>query len=226
MTIKQTTTGRASLEAGLNILVYGQSGAGKTRLAATTKEPTLIISSENKTLSLQEFDLPVIVVETLADIKEVLQALEDPNNKDFQKFKWIVIDSLSDIAEVALSSLKKQYADGRQAYGELNVEMKNMIRRFKALPKHKYFIAQLKENDELSKIPSIGSKTLSEQLPYFFDLVFALRTTVPGKDGKINRILYTRGDSQWLGNDSSGKLDSTEPADLSAIKQKILGDTQ
>ena len=68
MAIKLTSTKQAAQLNGLKICVYGASGAGKTRLCATTGAPTVIISAESGLLSLRDADIPVIEVQTLQDV--------------------------------------------------------------------------------------------------------------------------------------------------------------
>ena len=70
MALKLTTTKQAAQLNGLKMLVYGASGAGKTRLCATTGAPTVIISAESGLLSLRDSDIPVIEVQTLEDVFE------------------------------------------------------------------------------------------------------------------------------------------------------------
>ena len=65
---------------------------------------------------------------------------------------------------------------------------------------------------------------LGQALPYFFDEVLVLRAEKDA-DGNLARFFQTAGDYNFTAKDRSGALD-LEPADLSAIRAKIVGTTQ
>lgn len=204
----------------IKALVHGPSGAGKTRLSATIESP-LIISAEAGLLSLRDYDLPVWTVKSLADMEGAYsEALKDC-------YKWVVLDSISEIAEVCLSEEKKETKDGRKAYGEMQDVMSSLIRTFRDIPKNVYMSAkQEKVKDEITGAllfgPSAPGVKMAQSLPYFFDLVFALHNW-KNEDGIIERALQTQRDAQYEAKDRSGALDYFEPADLGAIERKILG---
>ena len=56
----------------LKMVIYGEAGSGKTRLAATTGEPTVVISAEGGLLSLRDHAITAIEVKTIADVGEEL----------------------------------------------------------------------------------------------------------------------------------------------------------
>ena len=93
---------------GAKIVVYGVSGAGKTRLASTLPTP-IIISAESGLLSLSEFDLPFIEVNSYESLKDAYEWAS--NSKESEQFESIAIDSLSEIGEVILAHEKKVNKD-------------------------------------------------------------------------------------------------------------------
>jgi hypothetical protein len=66
-----------------------------------------------------------------------------------------------------------------------------------------------------------GNKT-GQSLPYFFDLVMALRVEM-NDEGASQRALMCDSDSSWLAKDRSGKLDKWEAPNLGEIIAKIGG---
>ena len=223
MALKFTDTSEQTLEGGMSILIYGQSGAGKTRLAATTGQPTVIISSENKFLSIKEAKIPVLLVENLKDLQEAIKTIK---SADGDEFRWVVIDSLSDIAETVLIEESRKVADKRQAYMSVNTAIGELIRELKYLPKHKYYIAKLSDEKDMLKGPMLPGDKLSRNIVYNFDLVLYYKLgRKDAKTGKVPRALQTYSDDMVVANDSSGLLDPFEDPDLGLenIVNKILG---
>lgn len=226
MAIKLTTTAQAARDNGLKLLVHGPSGAGKTTLCATTGEPTVIISAEAGLLSLRGHDIPVIEVASVEDVSEAYRFITE--SADAQAFRWVCLDSISEIAEVCLSAEKKTAKDPRQAYGALADTMGALVRAFRDLPgKNVYFSCkQARQKDEASGAmlycPSLPGQMLGQGISYFFDEVMALRVE-PGADGQPTRWLQTGRDFSHEAKDRSGALAMFEPLDLAHIARKVRG---
>lgn len=211
-------------QSGVKILVYGQAGAGKTTLIKTAPKP-IILSTEGGLLSLQDSDIPYIEIHNLDELSEALTFLT--RSEEGRQFWTVALDSISEIAEVVLSASKIGLKDGRAAYGEMNDIMAKVIRSFRDLPnRHVYFSAKMDktatDTGAMLYTPSMPGKTLSQQLPYFFDEVLALRV-ITDKDGAVQRALQCQSDPLWLAKDRSSRLSMWEPADLGAVIEKISG---
>jgi len=205
---------------GVKMLVYGQAGAGKTCLIPTLPKP-LVISVEGGLLSISQAGLPYVEVRTLEDL---IEAYDYAVKSDYQT---IAIDCISEIAEVVLNAAKKLAKDPRQAYGEMQEKITDIIRMFRDIQgKNVYFTSKLeKTQDETGKLlnaPSMPGNKIGQSLPYFFDEVFALRLE-KDNDGNTYRVLQTSSDIQWQAKDRSGKLELYEEPDLGKIIQKIGG---
>ena len=222
MSIQLKGTGSISA-AGVKMLVYGQAGAGKTTLIKTLPHP-VILSAEGGLLSLQDADLPYIEIRNVNDLEEAYKwVVSDAANG----FESVALDSISEIAEVILSSEKKNNKDPRAAYGAMQDKMSEIIRAFRDITnKHVYFTAKCeKAQDETGKIlysPSMPGNKTGQALPYFFDLVMALRVE-KGEDGISQRALLCDSDGSWLAKDRSSKLSAWEAPDLGEIIAKIGG---
>jgi hypothetical protein len=103
--------------------------------------------------------------------------------------------------------------------------MADIIRAFRDLPgRHVYMSAKLeKTQDEMGRVlysPSMPGNKTGQALPYYFDLVLALRVEKDA-EGNTQRALMCDSDGLWLAKDRSGKLAAWEAPDLMGIITKI-----
>jgi hypothetical protein len=222
MAINLKRTGGASTF--LNLLVYGQAGAGKTSLIRTLPNP-VILSAESGLLSIADAEIPFVEIDSIDTLREAYLWLTQSD--EAKGFESVALDSISEIGEVCLSGEKKIAKDPRQAYGALAETMGEIIRAFRDLPnRHVYFSAKVeKTQDDMGRVlyaPSMPGTKVGQSLPYFFDEVLALRVERDA-EGVIQRGLMTESDGLWQAKDRSGKLDPWEAADLGAIISKIRG---
>jgi phage nucleotide-binding protein len=209
---------------GVKIVVYGHAGAGKTSLIPTLPDP-VIISAEGGLLSISGSNIPFIEINSMEALQEAYEWVS--TSQEAKAFQSVAIDSISEIAEVVLAHEKRANKDGRAAYGEMQVQVIEIMRSFRDLKgKHVYFSAKCeKSQDETGRMlysPSMPGNKLSQQIPYLVDEVFALRVE---KDAENNtqRALMCDSDGLWAAKDRSGKLDAWEAPDLGAIIAKIAG---
>ncbi|WP_131669223.1 ATP-binding protein [Psychrobacter pygoscelis] len=227
MAIKLTTTREQAKTSGVKVLVYGQAGAGKTVLAATTPDhaKTIILSAEAGLLSIADADIPVIVIESIEDLNQAYEWLV--NDPQGQTFEWVCLDSISEIAEVVLNAAKRASKDPRAAYGEMQEKVETLIRSFRDLPRNVYFSAKMESYQDDAGVvryqPMLPGKRLPAGLAYFFDEVFFLRVE-KDEHGQPIRYLQTQPDIKYQAKDRSGKLDAAEWPNLAAIAAKIRGE--
>ncbi len=240
MAVKLISTKDASKLHGLKVTVYGPAGAGKTMLSSTTGAPTIILSAEAGLLSIRNFDIPVVEYKTMEDVIDAYNYLV--SSAEAQHYEWVVLDSISEIAEVVLTAEKKLNKDPRAAYGALQEKMYELIRAFRDLPeKNVYFSAKM-ASEKIDIIetrtsgavttnvvvgsrqvftPSLPGNKLGQALPYFTDLIFAMRVE-PDADGNPARWLQTQPDDQYICKDRSGCLSPYEEPNLALIAAKIM----
>ncbi len=209
---------------GIKALVYGQAGAGKTTLAATMPNP-VIISAEGGLLSIQGSNIPFIEVGNMQDLTEAYEWLQ--HSEDAKRFDSVVIDSISEIAEVVLIHEKKTNKDGRAAYGEMGTHMTALIRDFRDLAgRNVLMTAKLEQaKDEMGRMlysPSMPGAKMSQALPYFFDLVLALRVEKDA-EGNTQRALMCESDGLWAAKHRIRGLNAWEAPDMNEIIRKAGG---
>ena len=206
---------------GITILVYGNSGVGKTTLIKTIPGRVLILSAEAGLLSLRDTDLEYVAIHSMSDLNEVYNFISE----HLTDYNCIVLDSLSEIGEVILATEKKASRDGRQAYLAMQDQLMELIRAFRDLPVSVYMTAKLdRSKDEVSGMmlysASLPGQKCSQNLPYLFDEVLCLRCE-NDEEGKPVRFLQTFTDSSYCCKDRSGTLEPYEKADLGIIMEKI-----
>lgn len=230
MAIQLKRSSSLAADNGVKVLSFGASGSGKTSLIPTLPSP-IALSAEGGLLSIAGADIPYIEIASMDDLTEAyMWLLESAEAKQYQS---VALDSISEVAEVVLANELKQTVngkkvDGRMAYGELNTKMAELIRSFRDLPgRHVLMTAKLeKSQDEMGRVlyaPSMPGKTLSQNLPYFFDFVFPMRVERDA-EGKTQRALMTDSDGLWLAKSRSRALEAWEAPDLGAIIKKIGGE--
>lgn len=207
---------KQAVEHGIKLLMYGDSGVGKTTLIKTLPNP-IIVSTESGLLSLSNEDIPAIEIRNESDMDSAFRYVSKSD------YASICLDSISDIAEVILEEKKASFKDGRKAYGELNNVIGANIRKFRNIKgKNVYFTAKedkMEVNEITISRPMMPGKTLTVNLPYYFDLV--LRLTVSGKG---DRIIHTANSFTQICKDRSGKLDKKEAPHLGDLINKIIGE--
>ena len=225
MALNFTTTDRVGHANGVKVLVYGGAGVGKTVLCATAPQP-IIISAEAGLLSLSKVSIPVLVVNTMADLTDIYKWLTE--SAEAKQFNTICMDSLTDVAERVLTNAKMLTTDPRKAYGDMAEKLISLTKSYRDIhSKNVYFTSKMeKDKDEITGAvlwqPMAPGKQIGAQLPYLFDEVFRLGVT-KDQQGKEVRFLQTQPDLQSVAKDRSGALAAMEPPDLTYIFNKIKG---
>lgn len=158
------------------ILVFGESGSGKTYFASTyNPEKTLFINvkaeSGMMTLRALGVDMDVIEVNNYADMKNAINLIRTSG----EKYDLLYIDSLSQWQK----NLEKEIPESSNKYAKWTIigdYTKEIIDLFKALPFHVVFTCEIKkEKDENSGEilynPSMLGKS-RDDIPYWFDEVY------------------------------------------------------
>lgn len=214
-------------------LIIGQAGIGKTSLLRSIdeSEPIFCVSAEAGLLCVRDLvaskRVQGVEVSTFAELAEVYSFLVSPAAAGF---KWVFIDSLTEISARCLDGLKVKFPDRKDSFslwGSYADQMVSMIKGFRDLPAFNVIFTCLssEEKDEVNRRyvgPCISGASVKERLTSFFDLV-AFMTTMPDSNGKEQRVLVTQPMGCFPAKDRSGLLSPVEPPHLGAIKAKILG---
>lgn len=216
-------------------LVVGPSGVGKTSLARTLPEPhenILIISAEAGLLCLKGTDIDVAEVDPSSPSKSLETIYEALQTKEFKaKYKYVFIDSLTEIAQLIVAELKRDphWGNAKNAlamWGKFNDIMTMIIKSYRDMPDYSVIFtclsAQDKDGLEMVDVFNLPGSQLKSNLKAFFDLVLHYNIFVD-EEGNKHRKLITDAAESVLAKDRSGSLEAYEEADLSVIINKVLG---
>jgi len=144
MGITITTLDEAISESYPKVILYADAGVGKTTLVGTFPGKILILSAEGGLRSLKLFPastrkrISVAEVSTTDDLRDAYEKIQS----GAVSVDWLVLDSISEIAEMALREYKSKDKDPRQSYGKTDDDVTDMLRRFRDLPCGVIFIAK------------------------------------------------------------------------------------
>jgi len=207
-----------------NFILYGPSGSGKTFSISTIPGKVLILSAEKGLRTLVELmpNVDVGDINTIADMREAYEFLL----KD-SLYTTVVIDSLSELGEMALQEAMETTRDGRMAYGSMAEKIAGIIKSFNSLPMTVIFIAQEERvaQELISQVdyvfaPSIPGKSFCAKVPYKLDYVFCLRTKVDD-EGTMKRAFQTGPNGDYLAKSRSQRLELMEAPNWEHIFNKL-----
>jgi hypothetical protein len=193
---------------GLNSIVYGPKGAGKSYLGDTTPPPRLVLDAEagsRFTPSRKRHWDPATeappepdgtwdtALVTVRQYQAVLKAYEWLNSGK-HPFHSVVMDSVSEIQQRAVDDLAGTKQMQLQDWGQLLRVVSDLIRRYRDLISHPtkpldaiVFTAMARQRDGQWE-PYVQGQ-LATVLPYYVDLVAYLAPVVTD-DGTVLRRLF------------------------------------
>lgn len=217
-------------DARIKMLVYGDSGVGKTVFSGGFPKP-FVIASEEGLLSIAGKDVDYVSVTRWEQIEEIyLHLLKTESRKKYQS---VIVDSFTTLQQIALGYVLEQ--NGRQFpeqrdWGMLLELMRRFFRQMADLPYHIVFICLAgTEKDELTGIisekPAIVGRMAAEA-PAYVDIVMHLTVEMSRKGGEttVTRFGIFQPSSRALAKDRSGKLPTVmkEPT-ASKVLAKVRG---
>jgi hypothetical protein len=207
---------------GWKILVYGDSGSGKTYFAGTFPEP-LFLDLEDGMRSLLQLKRnikrypknPSQNITSLDEVKSFYQLVRKMN-PETAPFKTIVIDSLNELQILVLDNSIKTTQTQRiyddqptqGDYGKLARDMQTLVRLFIKLPYNIVFIAGAKEREfaEDKILPLFLGKKTGPDVRRIIEQVGFCYTKQNGKDQPVEHVIAFGDNPGFIAKDRTGKL--------------------
>lgn len=228
-----------------NILIYGDSGTGKTTLAGSadavpSMRPVLFIDIEGGTESLRHSypEVDSVRVTTWKEMQELYNALYLGDHP----YRTVVLDSLTEVQKFNMYNIMHDLAQkrpdldadipGMREWGKNIEQLRRFVRGFRDLPIHTIFTA-LNRSDKDAKTgittmkPSLSGK-LADEVAAFLDVVvyYYVKQIGDGTEAEFKRLLLTRKTDAQVAKDRSGKLPMVIESPTMAIIHELMSGTQ
>lgn len=213
----------------LNILIYGDSGIGKTTLAGSadavpSMRPVLFVDIEGGTESLRH-TYPEVEVVRATNWKEIQDLYHELDSGKYD-YRTVVIDSLTEaqkfnmydimVLQGARKAERGEEMDpdipSMREWGKNTEQIRRFVRQFRDLPMNTLFTALVKtdKNARTGKItakPSLSGK-LADEVAAFLDVVLYYYVKQMGDDENSEqvRFLLTQKTEENIAKDRSGRL--------------------
>lgn len=210
----------------LNILIYGDSGVGKTTLAGSSDavpamRPVLIVDIEGGTESLRRPfpDVDVVRVKNWTEMNDLYNELYDGKSG----YQTVVLDSLTEIQKFSMYKIMERLMElepsrdpdvpSMREWGKNLEQTRKFVRGFRDLPMHTIFTA-LSKGDKNPRTgittlkPSLNGKAADEVAAFLDVVAYYYVKEVAGDDGEVEqaRLLLTQKTEEQVAKDRSGKL--------------------
>lgn len=110
-------------------IIYGAPGSGKTVNATRIPGKTLLLSSDNSALVLNNFSRPDLTIKEAANFKEFVDLFEEATSNEH--YDNIIVDCLTDLIDAYIVEIRENGFSGdiRQHYLAIYTKVKFLVRK-------------------------------------------------------------------------------------------------
>jgi hypothetical protein len=200
----------------MKLLLFGDSGAGKTHASVTAPKPVVLLTEPNGVLSIHASNPDAVVINVTAVaaqknvspmtvVREFFKAAMDGTLKDEVQAESIVIDSLTELQRMLRDEImeQKRGSGGAQVqwtlqdWATLTDRMRKLVRAIRDLPYHVVCTALAEsDTDEQERryvTPSFQGKKFPNEIAGYFSIVgYVFRQTEQASEGSDEQVLRHR----------------------------------
>jgi|SRR5215471_2515996 len=212
----------------LNLMVYGDPGAGKTWLAGTAEDdprtsPVLYLDCEGGVTTIRHRrNIEVVPVRSIPQLEDIYNLLYYSIDSETGKIPYgtVVIDPITELADLDMRTIMKQAYQAKpetvdidvpspREYGKNRNHIRLIVRGFRDLPCHVILTATAGRDQDSSTPPIISyhpgfAGKMVREIPGFMDIVgylYADATT-----GEVVRRLQVQGTRRIQAKDRTNRL--------------------
>lgn len=207
---------------GVKCIAYGDPGSGKTPVASTCPNPVML-ACEPGLRSMATSNVPTWEGYTAQRVDEFFRWFF--TSTEVKKFDTLVVDSISQMAEIYLQESIKTKKHGLQAYGEM---AKNVMDHLRPLyftqHKNTYLIAKqqlIEDNGVKLRRPYFPGNQLNVDIPHMYDAILHLGLHNVPSVGKV-KAFRCHESMEILARDRSGALTEFEQPNMADIFKKCM----
>jgi phage nucleotide-binding protein len=212
----------ANQDPSANILIYGESGAGKTTLSGSADavpemRKVLVLDIEGGILSLKDRypNVESVRIKSWSKLQEVYDHLYAGDHG----YKTIILDSLTEAQKMSMDTVMRKLVEAHEERDadvpgirewNINIEQtRKFVRALRDLPLTTIFTALAKQDKNqktgVTKTkPSLSGK-VADEIAGFLDIVSYLYTKEV--DGEQKRVLLCGATQDHIAKDRTGKLE-------------------
>jgi hypothetical protein len=204
----------------VNLMVYGESGVGKTRFAGSADmieamSPVLLVDAEGGSMTLKSCypEVDVVRIHDTGEINSLYQDLA----KGAGQYKTVILDSLTEIQKMSMDDImRKAVAANSEVdrdvpqirhWGINKEQTRRIVRAYRDLPMHTIFIClprEVKDRRNLTVTkPGLGG-TLAGEIAGFLDIVLYMYIKVV--KGEQTRLMLSTATEGQTAKDRSDAL--------------------